>query len=245
MFGAMWSEHCAYKHSRPLLGRLPIDGAARARRARARTPARSTSAMAWPSSSRSSRTTIPSAVEPYQGAATGVGGIIRDIFTMGARPDRAPQQPALRPARARRARPMPTRRARNRYLFGGVVGGIAGYGNCIGIPDVGGEVAFDASLLGQPARQRDVRRHRPPRRDHPGPGGRRRATSCCWSAPRPVATGSRAPRSPRPRSATTARSGGRRSRSATRSSRSCSWRPASSWRGSTAWSPCRTSARPG
>ena len=109
----------------------------------------------------------PSAVEPYQGAATGVGGIIRDIFTMGARPIALLELPALRPARSQRTRPATDAAAatRNRYLLGGVVAGIAGYGNCIGIPDVGGEIGFDASLQRQPARQRDVRRDRPPRRD--------------------------------------------------------------------------------
>ena len=76
----------------------------------------------------------PSAVEPFQGAATGVGGILRDIFTMGARPDRHARLAALR---RRSTTP------RNRYLLGGVVGGIGHYGNCIGVPTVGGEIAFD------------------------------------------------------------------------------------------------------
>ncbi|HLY35825.1 MAG TPA: phosphoribosylformylglycinamidine synthase subunit PurL, partial [Candidatus Limnocylindria bacterium] len=95
----------------------------------------------------------PSAVEPYQGAATGVGGIIRDIFTMGARPMAllnglrfGPLDPADDPT-GRTDRPAATR---NRYLFGGVVAGIAGYGNCIGIPDVGGELFFDPSCSGNP-----------------------------------------------------------------------------------------------
>ena len=103
----------------------------------------------------------PSAVEPYQGAATGVGGIIRDIFTMGARPIallNSLRFGPLEPGAATDA----TVAARNRYLFGGVVGGIAGYGNCIGIPT---SVARSPSTraTGQSARQRHVCRHRPSR----------------------------------------------------------------------------------
>ena len=95
----------------------------------------------------------PSAVEPYQGAATGVGGIIRDIFTMGARPlgllnslRFGPLDPGDDPS----GRTDADAATRNRYLFGGVVAGIAGYGNCIGIPDVGGEIAFDPAYSGNP-----------------------------------------------------------------------------------------------
>ena len=95
----------------------------------------------------------PSAVEPYQGAATGVGGIIRDIFTMGARPMAllnglrfGPLDPAEDPT----GRTDAAAATRNRYLLGGVVAGIAGYGNCIGIPDVGGELFFDPSCNGNP-----------------------------------------------------------------------------------------------
>ena len=86
-----------------------------------------------------------SAVEPYQGAATGVGGILRDIFTMGARPIAVLD--ALRfgdPADAR-----------TRHLVDGVVRGVGGYGNCVGVPTVGGELVFDLTLHGQPAGQRD------------------------------------------------------------------------------------------
>jgi phosphoribosylformylglycinamidine synthase subunit PurL len=148
MFGAMWSEHCAYKHSRLLLRRLPSSGPR---------------VLVGPGENAGAidigdglavvfkveSHNHPSAVEPTQGAATGVGGIIRDIFTMGARPIAllnslrfGPLEPDMR-TDADAA-------ARNRYLFGGVVGGIAGYGNCIGIPDVGGEVVFDRSYSGNP-----------------------------------------------------------------------------------------------
>ena len=95
----------------------------------------------------------PSAIEPYQGAATGVGGIIRDIFTMGARPIAllnslrfGPLDPADDPT----GRTDAATATRNRHLFGGVVAGIAGYGNCIGIPDVAGEIAFDPGFSGNP-----------------------------------------------------------------------------------------------
>ena len=152
MFGAMWSEHCAYKHSRPLLAGLPTQG---------------DRVLVGPGENagvvdigdglavvfKIESHNHPSAVEPYQGAATGVGGIIRDIFTMGARPIAllnslrfGPLDPADDPS----GRTDADAATRNRYLFGGVVAGIAGYGNCIGIPDVGGELFFDATYNGNP-----------------------------------------------------------------------------------------------
>ncbi|HUF06964.1 MAG TPA: phosphoribosylformylglycinamidine synthase subunit PurL [Candidatus Binatia bacterium] len=148
MFGAMWSEHCAYKHSRPLLGRLPSDGAR---------------VLVGPGENAGALDigdglavifkveshNHPSAVEPYQGAATGVGGIIRDVFTMGARPIALLNSLRFGPLEPDDETDVDAA-ARNRYLFGGVVGGIAGYGNCIGIPDVGGEVTFDPSYSGNP-----------------------------------------------------------------------------------------------
>ena len=139
MLGALWSEHCAYKHSRPLLRRLP---------------ARAPQVVVGPGENAGAvdlggglacvfkieSHNHPSAVEPFQGAATGVGGIVRDIFTMGARP--VALLNALffgEPSRAR-----------TRYLAGGVVGGISFYGNCLGIPDVGGHVSFDPSYDDNP-----------------------------------------------------------------------------------------------
>ena len=133
MFGSLWSEHCGYKHSKALLRRFPNTGPR---------------VMVKPGEENAGVVDIggglavtmkieshnhPSAIEPYQGAATGVGGIVRDIFTMGARPIAllnslrfgAPDQP------------------QNRRLLQGVVAGIGGYGNCLGIPNVGGEVFFD------------------------------------------------------------------------------------------------------
>jgi phosphoribosylformylglycinamidine synthase len=152
MFGAMWSEHCAYKHSRPLLAELPTTGERVLVGPGENAGALDIGdglAVVFKVESHNH----PSAVEPYQGAATGVGGIIRDIFTMGARPIAllnslrfGPLDPADDPS----GRTDAAAATRNRYLLGGVVGGIAGYGNCIGIPDVGGELAFDASYTGNP-----------------------------------------------------------------------------------------------
>jgi phosphoribosylformylglycinamidine synthase len=152
MFGAMWSEHCAYKHSRPLLAGLPTSGPRVLVGPGENAGALDIGdglAVVFKVESHNH----PSAVEPYQGAATGVGGIIRDIFTMGARPiallnslrfgPLAPAEDASRRTDAEDA-------TRNRYLFDGVVAGIAGYGNCIGVPDVGGELLFDASYNGNP-----------------------------------------------------------------------------------------------
>ena len=132
IFGALWSEHCGYKHSAPLLRLLP-----------------STSPLVLTSPGQENAGAVdigdglaivfkieshnhPSAVEPFQGAATGVGGIVRDILAMGARPI----------ALLNSLRFGPLDNPQNRYLLEGVVGGISWYGNCIGVPDVGGEVVF-------------------------------------------------------------------------------------------------------
>ncbi len=152
MFVAMWSEHCAYKHSRNLLATLSSEGS------RVLVgPGENAGALdigdGWAVVFKVESHNHPSAVEPYQGAATGVGGIVRDIFTMGARPIAllnalrfGPQLPAEDPSGQTDA----AAAARNRWLFGGVVAGIAGYGNCLGIPDVGGELVFDPSYSGNP-----------------------------------------------------------------------------------------------
>ncbi len=152
MFGAMWSEHCAYKHSRPLLAELPTRGERVLVGPGENAGALDIGdglAVVFKVESHNH----PSAVEPYQGAATGVGGIIRDIFTMGARPIALLNSLRFGPLDAGEdasGRTDAEAAARNRYLFGGVVAGIAGYGNCIGIPDVGGELQFDAAYNGNP-----------------------------------------------------------------------------------------------
>jgi phosphoribosylformylglycinamidine synthase subunit PurL len=155
IFSVMWSEHCSYKNSRPLLKTFPTkspkilvgageenagiidigDGLA----------------IAFKIESHNH----PSAVEPFQGAATGVGGIIRDIFTMGARPVCAINSLRFGPittgsSGSEESAEQHTAIANNRRLFNGVVAGIAHYGNCFGIPTIAGEVYFDKSYEGNP-----------------------------------------------------------------------------------------------
>jgi phosphoribosylformylglycinamidine synthase subunit PurL len=139
MFSVMWSEHCSYKSSKPLLRTLPTQGEGVVAGPGENAGVVSIGdglAVAFKLESHNH----PSAVEPYQGAATGVGGILRDIFTMGARPIAVLD--ALRfgdPSEAR-----------TRHLVDGVVRGVGGYGNCVGVPTVGGELVFDASYADNP-----------------------------------------------------------------------------------------------
>ncbi len=136
---ALWSEHCSYKHSRPLLRTLPTEApwVLQGPGENAGVIAvKDGIAVAFKVESHNH----PSAVEPYQGAATGVGGILRDVFTMGARPI----------ALLNSLRFGPLTSPRVRYLFSGVVKGIGDYGNCVGVPTVGGEVVFDPSYEGNP-----------------------------------------------------------------------------------------------
>ncbi|MEH1767999.1 MAG: phosphoribosylformylglycinamidine synthase subunit PurL [Nostoc sp.] len=139
MFGVMWSEHCCYKNSRPLLKQFPTDGPR---------------ILVGPGENagvvdlgdglqlafKIESHNHPSAVEPFQGAATGVGGILRDIFTMGARPI----------ALLNSLRFGSLEDAKTQRLFQGVVAGISHYGNCVGVPTVGGEVYFDSAYSGNP-----------------------------------------------------------------------------------------------
>ena len=139
MFGAMWSEHCGYKNSRPLLKLFPTKGPRVLQGPGENAGAVDIGdglAVVFKMESHNH----PSAIEPYQGAATGVGGIVRDIFTMGARP--IASMDSLRFG--------PLTELRNQYLLSGVVGGIAGYGNCLGVPTVGGEIYFEDSYSGNP-----------------------------------------------------------------------------------------------
>ncbi|MBY9082184.1 phosphoribosylformylglycinamidine synthase subunit PurL [Paenibacillus sp. HN-1] len=139
VFSVMWSEHCAYKNSKPLLKRFPISGPKVLMgpgEGAGIVDIGDNQAVVFKIESHNH----PSAVEPYQGAATGVGGIIRDIFSMGARPVAVLN--SLRFGKLESER--------TKYLFEHVVSGIAGYGNCIGIPTVGGEVMFDDSYDGNP-----------------------------------------------------------------------------------------------
>ncbi|MGC1308950.1 MAG: phosphoribosylformylglycinamidine synthase subunit PurL [Phormidesmis sp.] len=139
MFGVMWSEHCCYKNSRPLLSQFPTEG---------------DRILVGPGENagvidvgngmqvafKIESHNHPSAIEPFQGAATGVGGILRDIFTMGARPI----------ATLNSLRFGNLEDARTRQIFTGVVSGIAHYGNCFGVPTVGGEIFFDEAYSGNP-----------------------------------------------------------------------------------------------
>lgn len=136
---ALWSEHCSYKHSRPMLKTLPTKAPWVLQGPGENAGVISVGdglAVAFKIESHNH----PSAVEPYQGAATGVGGILRDVFTMGARPI----------ALLNSLRFGPLSENRVRWLFSGVVKGIGDYGNCVGVPTVGGEVVFDPSYEGNP-----------------------------------------------------------------------------------------------
>jgi len=139
MYSVMWSEHCSYKSSRLHLGRFPTEtpwvvvG-----------PGENAGVVdlgdGWLAALRIESHNHPSFVEPYQGAATGVGGILRDVFTMGARPVGLWDQ----------IRFGSIDDPKSRYLFNGVVSGIAGYGNAVGVPTVGGELEFDPCYTGNP-----------------------------------------------------------------------------------------------
>ena len=139
MFGVMWSEHCCYKNSRPLLKQFPTTG-----ERILVGPGENAGVVdlgdGFQLAFKIESHNHPSAVEPFQGAATGVGGILRDIFTMGARPIAV-----LNSLRFGNLEDAKTKR-----LFSGVVSGIAHYGNCVGVPTVGGEVYFDPAYSGNP-----------------------------------------------------------------------------------------------
>jgi phosphoribosylformylglycinamidine synthase subunit PurL len=139
LFSVMWSEHCGYKNSRPLLGRFPNAGP-RVLQGPGENAGVIEVGDGWALVFKMESHNHPSAVEPYEGAATGVGGIIRDVLAMGARPV----------ALLDSLRFGPLEDERNRYLFREVVRGIGGYGNAIGVPTVGGEVEFAPAYSGNP-----------------------------------------------------------------------------------------------
>ncbi|WP_459914092.1 phosphoribosylformylglycinamidine synthase subunit PurL [Enterococcus thailandicus] len=139
LFSVMWSEHCSYKNSKPVLRKFPVTGPNVLQgpgEGAGIVDIGDGQAVVFKAESHNH----PSAVEPYEGAATGVGGIIRDIFSMGARPI----------ALLDSLRFGELNNSRTKYLLDEVVAGIGGYGNCIGIPTVGGEIAFDACYEGNP-----------------------------------------------------------------------------------------------
>ncbi|KKB74164.1 MULTISPECIES: phosphoribosylformylglycinamidine synthase subunit PurL [Bacillus] len=139
IFSVMWSEHCSYKNSKPILRKFPTKGDRVLQgpgEGAGIVDIGDNQAVVFKIESHNH----PSAIEPYQGAATGVGGIIRDVFSMGARP--------IAVLNSLRFGELTSPRVK--YLFEEVVAGIAGYGNCIGIPTVGGEVQFDSCYEGNP-----------------------------------------------------------------------------------------------
>ncbi|MGB3559126.1 MAG: phosphoribosylformylglycinamidine synthase subunit PurL [Geitlerinemataceae cyanobacterium] len=139
MFGVMWSEHCCYKNSRPLLKQFPTEGD-RILVGPGENAGIVDFGDGFQVAFKIESHNHPSAIEPFQGAATGVGGILRDIFTMGARP-----LAVLNSLRFGNLE-----EARNRRIFMGVVEGISHYGNSFGVPTVGGEVYFDPAYTGNP-----------------------------------------------------------------------------------------------
>src|SRR5205807_1668242 len=167
IFSVMWSEHCSYKNSRKELKKFPTSGPNILVKAGEENAGVVDIGDGWAIAFKMESHNHPSAIEPFQGAATGVGGIIRDIFTMGARPefclnslrfgpitDGGTRAVVSQNEEAPTARRPPEDRqkqiAANRRLFTGVVSGIAHYGNCIGIPTIGGEIYFDESFEGNP-----------------------------------------------------------------------------------------------
>ncbi len=145
VFSVMWSEHCSYKNSKLELKKFPTTGERVLVKAGEENAGVIDIGDGWAIAFKMESHNHPSAVEPFQGAATGVGGIIRDIFTMGARPVFSLNSLRFGPITGDDAEAKT-----NRRLFAGVVSGISHYGNCIGIPTIGGEVYFDESYSGNP-----------------------------------------------------------------------------------------------
>ena len=163
IFSVMWSEHCSYKNSRRELKKFPTTGPNILVKAGEENAGVVDIGDGWAIAFKMESHNHPSAIEPFQGAATGVGGIIRDIFTMGARPEFCLNSLRFGPitenkSEIRNPKSETTSKfeivnsklAANRRLFTGVVSGIAHYGNCIGIPTIGGEIYFDESFEGNP-----------------------------------------------------------------------------------------------
>ena len=201
IIGALWSEHCGYKTSRPLLSRLPTRGP-RVLQGPGENAGAVDIGAGLACVFKIESHNHPSAIEPYQGAATGVGGILRDVFAIGARP--IATLDSLRFGE-------PDSSERSRFLLDRAVAGIGHYGNSIGVATVGGDIYFEAPYehnclvnamcLGIAPRERLVR-------------------SAAAGAGNHLATASMGPPSPRSSSTRAASSGAPRCRSATRSSRS-------------------------
>ncbi len=159
IFSVMWSEHCSYKNSRRELKKFPTTGPNILVKAGEENAGVVDIGDGWAVAFKIESHNHPSAIEPFQGAATGVGGIIRDIFTMGARPEFLLNslrfgpivgQVSNLPADEKRKLETCATIKANRRLFAGVIAGISHYGNCIGVPTIGGEIYFDESFEGNP-----------------------------------------------------------------------------------------------
>src|SRR5207253_60249 len=152
IFSVMWSEHCSYKNSRRELKKFPTSGPNILVKAGEENAGVVDIGDGWAVAFKMESHNHPSAIEPFQGAATGVGGIIRDIFTMGARPEFCLNSLRFGPITDENSGSeiRKSKIAANRRLFTGVVSGIAHYGNCVGIPTIGGEIYFDESFEGNP-----------------------------------------------------------------------------------------------
>src|SRR5205823_2301365 len=168
IFSVMWSEHCSYKNSRRELKKFPTTGPNILVKAGEENAGVVDIGDGWAVAFKIESHNHPSAIEPFQGAATGVGGIIRDIFTMGARPEFCLNSLRFGPlsepdagysmldtgskiqGKSSSIQYPASSIAANRRLFTGVVSGIAHYGNCIGVPTIGGEIYFDESFEGNP-----------------------------------------------------------------------------------------------
>ena len=152
IFSVMWSEHCSYKNSRKELKKFPTTSPNILVKAGEENAGVVDIGDGWAVAFKIESHNHPSAIEPFQGAATGVGGIIRDIFTMGARPEFCLNSLRFGPITdaSSKSETRKSKIAANRRLFTGVVSGIAHYGNCVGIPTIGGEIYFDESFEGNP-----------------------------------------------------------------------------------------------
>src|ERR1700712_2776066 len=153
IFSVMWSEHCSYKSSRVHLKRLPTKGSRTSGPGSVvQGPGENAGIIdvgdGWACAFKIESHNHPSYIEPYQGAATGVGGILRDIFTMNARP--LAVMDSLRFGPLDEAEPDEALRRRNHQIATGVVHGVAGYGNCFGVPNLGGETRFETCYSGNP-----------------------------------------------------------------------------------------------
>ena len=148
IFSVMWSEHCSYKSSRVHLKRLPTRS-----KLVVQGPGENAGIIdigdGWACAFKIESHNHPSFIEPFQGATTGVGGILRDIFTMGARPVAVMDSLRFGPITAGK-NAAPSEIHKNHSILEGVVGGVASYGNCFGVPNLGGETKFEPCYSGNP-----------------------------------------------------------------------------------------------